>query len=379
MLDRIYPTPPALTDHVAWQSEAGTYPSELLEVFSDTRFQAAYDEISGWPGYEATPLRSLDKLAAALGIYSVHYKDESGRFGLGSFKALGGAYAVMRLVADQGTTDLTVTSATDGNHGRSVAWGAQRAGCRARIYIHRDVSVGRQQAMEALGAEVVRTAGDYDDSVRVCARESAERGWHVVSDTSYPGYDLIPRDVMAGYGVMASEILDQLDTPPSHVILQAGVGGMAAAITARLWLALGEKRPRFIMVEADRAPCILATARAGTMQTVTISEETLMAGLSCGEASPLAWEILRRCADHFVTVGDDYVAPTMRALANGEFGGGAIEGGECATPGLVTLIAAAAQDDLRAAFGLDEDSRVLVIGSEGATDPEIYQALLDGP
>ena len=393
MLDQYFANSPELTDHVVGEPEYGPYPAAVDAIFSAELYGAAEGEIPQWPGYAPTPLRNMDRLAGELGLGAVLYKDESGRFGLGSFKALGGAYAVLRvLAAEMGGCDLgeirnsthagkvaaiTVTAATDGNHGRSVAWGAQQAGCRCRIYIHRDVSPGRQKAMEDLGAEVVRTTGDYDDSVRVCARDAAANGWHVVSDTSYPGYDQIPREVMAGYGVMAVEVLAE-GLPPSHVFLQAGVGGLAAAFAARLWLALGADRPRVVIVEADRAPSLLASARAGAMQTVAIERETIMAGLSCGEVSPLAWDVLRRCTDHFVTMSDDFVPPAMRCLASGDLGGGGVEGGECATPGLLALIAVARDTKLRQAFALDDTSRVLLIGSEGATDPDIYQAIMAG-
>ena len=399
MLAKYFKSMPVLSDHVSGRPDPGPYPAALASVFSAELFGAAEREIPQWPGYAPTPLREMDRLADELGLAGILYKDESGRFGLGSFKALGGAYAVMRVLAGQmdqcavsdirtgmhrqAVANMVVSAATDGNHGRSVAWGAQQAGCRCRIYIHRDVSLGRQRAMEEMGAEVVRTAGDYDDSVRVCARVSAQHGWHVVSDTSYPGYDQIPRDVMAGYGVMATEILTEVPalTPaPSHLILQAGVGGLAAAFCARLWLQLGTNMPKVIIVEADRAPSLLASARAGALQTVAIEQETIMAGLSCGEVSPLAWDVLHRCTDHFVTMADDLVPSAMRCLASGKLGGGAIEGGECATPGLLTLIAIArdgAHDRrLRREFGLDETSRVLLIGSEGATDPNIYQAIM---
>ena len=399
MLAKYFKSMPVLSDHVSGRPDPGPYPAALASVFSAELFGAAEREIPQWPGYAPTPLREMDRLADELGLAGILYKDESGRFGLGSFKALGGAYAVMRVLAGQmdqcavsdirtgmhrqAVANMVVSAATDGNHGRSVAWGAQQAGCRCRIYIHRDVSLGRQRAMEEMGAEVVRTAGDYDDSVRVCARVSAQHGWHVVSDTSYPGYDQIPRDVMAGYGVMAAEILTEVPalTPaPSHLILQAGVGGLAAAFCARIWLQLGTNMPKVIIVEADRAPSLLASARAGALQTVAIEQETIMAGLSCGEVSPLAWDVLHRCTDHFVTMADDLVPSAMRCLASGKLGGGAIEGGECATPGLLTLIAIArdgAHDRrLRREFGLDETSRVLLIGSEGATDPNIYQAIM---
>ena len=391
MLERYFRTKAALTDHVMGKPLSGAYPPELMEIFSDKLFNTASSEITNWSGYGLTPLRSLDSLANALGINAVHYKDESGRFGLGSFKALGGAYAVMRVLSAQtglapsdiragaareAVREVTVAAATDGNHGRSVAWGAGKAGCQCRIYIHRGVSDGRRRAMEELGATVTRTAGDYDDSVRVCARDAAAHAWHVVSDTAYTGYDQIPRDVMAGYGLMVTEILSQLPQPPSHMILQAGVGGLAAALAARFWLECGEQRPRLMVVEADRAPSLLKSARVGKLHSVSISEETIMAGLSCGEVSPLAWEVLWRCADHFVTVADDFVAPAMRCLASGELGGGKIEGGECSTAGLIALIAIATNQKLRGEFSLDQDSRVLLIGSEGATDPDIYHGIV---
>ena len=391
MLERYFRTNAALTDHVMGKPLSGAYPPELMEIFSDELFNTASSEITNWSGYGLTPLRSLDSLANALGINAVHYKDESGRFGLGSFKALGGAYAVMRVLSAQtglapsdiragaareAVGEVTVAAATDGNHGRSVAWGAGKAGCQCRIYIHRGVSDGRRRAMEELGATVTRTAGDYDNSVGVCARDAAAHAWHVVSDTAYTGYDQIPRDVMAGYGLMVTEILSQLPQPPSHMILQAGVGGLAASLAARFWLECGEQRPRLMVVEADRAPSLLKSARVGKLHSVSISEETIMAGLSCGEVSPLAWEVLWRCADHFVTVADDFVAPAMRCLASGELGGGKIEGGECSTAGLIALIAIATNQKLRGEFSLDQDSRVLLIGSEGATDPERYRDIM---
>ena len=221
-------------------------------ILSDAALTEARKAISGWAGYAPTPLHRLPSLAAEAGVASVHYKDEAGRFGLGSFKALGGAYAVARVLvrraAEQGVTltlddlaagraadfarTVTVTCATDGNHGRSVAWGAQRFGARAVIFIHSTVSEGRRAAIARFGAEVRRTPGNYDDSVRIADETAQAEGWTVVSDTSYPGYTDIPRDVMQGYEVMAAEALDALDAPPTHLFLQTGVGGMAAACAA---------------------------------------------------------------------------------------------------------------------------------------------------
>ena len=395
--------PPKILAHVRSASLSGPYPERLEALFPRALTDAAVAEIHQWPGYAPTPLRSLDRLAGALGLGAILYKDESGRFGLGSFKALGGAYAVLRLLSDklglsmaevrtgrgqEAAGSITVTTATDGNHGRSVAWGARQAGCRCRIYIHAKVSEGRAQAMADLGAEVVRIDGNYDESVRQCARVSEENGWFMVSDTSYEGYMEIPRQVMAGYATMADEAqaqaADQEGGPITHVFVQAGVGGLAAALAARLWMALKPasvfghetRLPRFVIIESEYAACLMKSVRRGGPSTVKIRHETVMAGMSCGEVSLVAWEILRRAATDFVTIADSAVAPAMRMLASGAAGGGEIEAGECSVPGPVALIAVCRDQELRASMGLDAESRVLVIGSEGATDPAIYADIL---
>ncbi len=387
-----------LTDHVSHASVRSAYSAEANAVLSMTQAEAALAEISAWHGYQPTSLRELDKLAEHTGCGGVWYKDESERFGLGSFKALGGAYAVLCLVAQEYqrhngesislgdirngdyqtfTSKMMVTTATDGNHGRSVAWGAANAGCRCRIYIHRDVSDGRKKAMEAFGAEVIRIDGDYDDSVRLCAEESAENHWFVVSDTSYEGYMDVPRNVMAGYTVMAGEILKQQQTPFTHVFIQAGVGGLAAAVCSRLWMQSGVNRPRFIIVESQHADCWLNSVKAGRPETVAIDVETVMAGLSCGEVSALAWQVMQGCLDDVVTLADTEVAAAMKLFANGDMGGGNIEAGECAVPGALALMAICKDKDLQAKFDIDADSQVLLFGCEGATDETVYRALLD--
>ncbi|MGH7154147.1 MAG: diaminopropionate ammonia-lyase, partial [Acetobacteraceae bacterium] len=263
-------------------------PYRFQEVLSHAGATAALKAIAGCPLYSPTPLRRLDKVAASARVGDVWYKDESGRFGLGSFKALGGAYAVARLlqrklatllqrdvaVAElvrgglrEQTQQITVTCATDGNHGRSVAAGAQIFGCRCVIFLHRDVSPGREDAIRKYGAEIVRIAGNYDDSVRAASRSAEQNGWDVVSDTSWPGYDAVPRDVMQGYTVMIAETLRQLDTAsarrPTHVFVQGGVGGLAAAVCAHLWEAMGDAAPITTVVEPERADCLFQSALAG--------------------------------------------------------------------------------------------------------------------
>ena len=370
-------------------------------VLTAAGLAAAKAEITAWPDYAPTPLHDLAGLAGALGFARLFYKDESARFTLRSFKALGGAYAVIRqaqafLKTRLGETvatadiragryrdalaDWTVCTATDGNHGRSVAWGAQMIGCRAVIYIHAEVSAGRQQAMEGFGAEVRRITGNYDDSVRIAAETAAEADWVVVSDTSWPGYAAIPTDVMHGYMLMADEAIDQLDgRVPSHVFLQGGVGGMAAAVAATFELRFGAKRPKIIVAEPSLAACLFATAKAGAPVTIEGDLATLMAGLAAGEVSPLAWTVLRSVADGFVYVPDGDVPPLMRRLAAPTGGDPAVEAGESALCGLAAALRIAGEAEAAAAFQLDAASEVLIFGSEGATDPTLYAELVSAP
>ena len=362
---------------VATRARAPAAPSaRALEVLPESGFKAARAAITAWPGYAPTPLRELPGLAAAIGIAGLSYKDEAGRFGLGSFKALGGAYAVARQVELQGR-GITIASATDGNHGRAVAWGAQRAGCRCVIYIHAHVSAGRADAIAAYGAEIRRIEGTYDDAVRACAADAAAAGWIVVSDTSWPGYEAIPREVMQGYQLMAEEAIAQVAANrPTHIFVQGGVGGLAAAVLMRFWVRAGAHRPRFVVVEPELAACLYASARARVPTAVTIERETMMAGLSCGEPSLLAWAILGEAADGFMTIPEHAAPAAMRLLADAPYGDAPIVAGESAVAGLAGLIAAAAVPSMAAGLDLTRSSRALVFGTEGATDPAVYEALV---
>ena len=391
------PTIPAKLSHYANKAAApgATYSTEMQEIASLEKSRRAFDEISRWPGYQATPLYQLDALAKDIGVRGIFYKDEAQRFHLKSFKALGGSYAVARQLQARIfeatgknaqiedlldhtyhsiTHDIVISCATDGNHGRSVAWGCQMFGCRCVIYIHRDVSVGRQQAMEALGAEVIRITGNYDDSIKQADKDARAHGRIIVSDTSYPGYMDIPRDVALGYTVMLAEAIEQMQgLIPTHVFVQGGVGGLAAAVCAYFWEFWGPSRPRFIVVEPEQANCLQQSATAGKPVTVEGDLETLMAGLACGEVSLLAWEILESGVNDFMTVSEDSIVPSMRLLAEGS---PAIEAGESAVAGIAALIAARGNDTMSAKLGLDESSLVFIIGTEGATDPELYQKLV---
>ena len=278
-------------------------PGGKCAVFPESECVEAERPPQGWShppperNSELAGLRSLRRLrdlrcvAADCRVARVWYKDEATRFGIGSFKALGGAYAVFR-VLQEARGPVTVTTATDGNHGRAVAWGAQMFGCRAVIFIPKSCSVERERAIARLGAEVVRTSLGYDDTVRECARVAQAEGYQVVSDTSWSGYTEIPRMVMQGYTVMVQEAIEQM-TPEkaTHIFVQAGVGGLAAAVCAYMWEAFGRERPKFVVVEPEGAAGLFASAQAGEFGR-SGAGPTIMACLECAEPSPLAWEVL---------------------------------------------------------------------------------------
>lgn len=345
----------------------------------------------------ATPLVALPALAGVLGVGTIHVKDEGQRLGLGSFKALGGAYAVIRLVLEEaarhferdvGFADLdrpsvravaanmTFACATDGNHGRSVAQGSQRVGARSVIFVHGGVSDERVAAIARFGAEIVRVDGTYDETVAEAAHVAEQNGWSIVSDTSWLGYERIPGLVMQGYTAIAHEALDQLDRPPTHVFVQAGVGGIAAALAGHFAETLGGDRPTFVVVEPARAACILATARIGRVTKVDHGEPTVMAMLECYEPSLVAWRVLSRVADAFMTVEEEDAVAAMNRLARPAGGDPAIVSGESGCVGLAGLARALAEPDLRAALRLDPSSRILLVNTEGATDLGRYEQLV---
>jgi diaminopropionate ammonia-lyase len=362
---------------------------------------AAADAVERWlstrDGAAPTPLHALPALAASLGIASLHVKDEGARLGLGSFKALGGAYAVARLVLEEaerrlgrrlgvedlGTPDvravaatMTFACATDGNHGRSVAQGAGLCGARSAIFVHAGVSDGRVAAIARYGAEMIRVAGTYDDSVETAAAVAARNGWTVVSDTAWPGYERIPGLVMQGYTVLAREALAAMPAPPTHVFLQAGVGGFAAAVAGHLADALGPRRPVTVVVEPARAACLLGSAHAGRRVRIDHAGATVMAMLECNEPSLVAWRMLARLADGFMTVDEDDAVAAMNRLARPLPGDPAIVAGESGCVGYAGLAAALSDPRAAGTLGLGPGSRVLVVNTEGATDPAVYRQLV---
>jgi diaminopropionate ammonia-lyase len=349
------------------------------------------------PNHVPTPLHALRRLASEVGVASIHVKDESQRLQLGSFKALGGSYAVIRLVLEEASRklgrpvdvselqtpavrevakDITVGCATDGNHGKSVAAGATLVGARAAIFVHSGVTDERVAAIAQFGAEMIRVPGTYDDSVAEAERVCAKNGWTVVSDTSWPGYERIPGLVMQGYTAMLQEALREFPDRPTHVFMQAGVGGLAAAVAGHFDIVFGTERPKFIVVEPDRAACLYESAAAGKAVKIEHGEPTIMAMLECYEPSLVAWRILSRKADAFMTVSEDNAADTMRVLATPGKGDPAIVAGESGGAGLAGLLQALESESARQALGLDASSRIFVINTEGATDRARYEAIV---
>ena len=349
-------------------------------LFSVEDCAAAYSTICQWPAYQVTPLISMTDIAAAAGVDKIYYKNESSRFGLGSFKALGGSYAIECLSQDSPGGDLVVCTATDGNHGRAVAWGASLFGAECHVFIHANVSEARVQAIASLGAVMHRVEGNYDDSIAACNEQAALHGWQIVSDTSWEGYRDIPKMIMAGYSVMTFEMMDQLDGEiPSHVILQAGCGAMAGALIASMWHHWGARLPTIIMVESDRSDCVYQSLKRDEIHLVNIVEETVMAGLSCGEVSLLAWPLIQKGASHVVTIPDTGVGTMVRWLANPSDGERpSVIGGECSASGLIALLAIQQDSALAHGMSIDSDARILVIGTEGNTDAELYDNIIAG-
>lgn len=347
--------------------------------------------------YSPTPLVALPGLARELGVAAIHVKDEAHRLGLGSFKALGGSYAVVRLVLEEASKrlarpiditqlqtslvktvakDMTVACATDGNHGRSVAQGAQLVGAGCAIFVHAGVSAQRIAAIARFGAKIIHVDGNYDDAVAEAARVAEQKGWITVSDTSWPGYERIPGFVMQGYTVLLSEALRQLPHQPTHVFVQAGVGGIAAAAAGHLSILLGNARPFFVVVDPTRAACLFESARAGHIVKLVGGQPTVMAMLECYEPSLIAWRILSRVADAFMTVQDEEATAAMKRLASPAPGDPAIVAGESGGVGLAGLIQIASDPQLRRQIGLGPHARVFLINTEGATDPALYEKIV---
>jgi diaminopropionate ammonia-lyase len=349
--------------------------NEILNVLTKQDMDEAYQTISGWDKYSPTPLISLNKLSKELNIKKIFYKDESKRFHLKSFKALGGAYAVEKVSKEN--KEIIISTATAGNHGRSVAWGSKKLRLKCKIFISEHVSEFRAKAMKSFGADIIRVKGNYDNSLKECIKQSKQNNWQIVQDVAWQDYKLVPKLTMAGYSVMMKEISEQINSQQvSHVILQAGVGGMAASMIAGIARYL-DNVPKIIVVEPESAACVLESIKTGKIEKISIKKESLMGGMSCDEVSLVPWEILKNSVSHCVTVSDDYIAKTVKSLANCKLSDEKIIGGECSTPGIVSLVGLCNDNEIKKKINLNESSNVLLFGCEGDTDEKLYQKLLN--
>jgi len=353
------------------------------------------------PAYKPTPLRSLPGLAKSLGVDQVWYKDEAFRLGLNSFKALGGGFAVMELVRRQAETalgrtvtpsqvfdedvrsvahEMTVTCASDGNHGRSVAAGANLVGAQSVIFLHDGVSAARVERITDLGAKVVRVSGTYDQSVEQSRTEAERSGWIPVPDTADNVDDEAPALIMRGYTVLIDEMLSQHEklagAPITHVFVQAGVGGLAAAVVAHLHGRLGDGAPISVVVEPEQADCLLQSCVRGEATEIQHVGSTIYSMLECLRPSQPAWEILSRHADFFLSVADSYAQRAMRLLAFPNGDDPAVVAGESGAAGLAGLLRTVEEPEWAEKIGISPTSNILLIGTEGATDPEIYRRLV---
>lgn len=378
-----------------------------LSVMSAEEVEKVLAFHKSFPQYARTPLAQLSGAAGRLGLKGMFVKDESYRFGLNAFKVLGGSYAIASEIAEAVGRDIAQTdyayltggqlekdfgqatffTATDGNHGRGVAWSARVLGQKAVVLMPKGTVQSRYDNIAREGAHVTIEDANYDACVRrACAlAEETERGI-VVQDTAWPGYERIPCKVMRGYGTMACEAVQQLKEAgfdrPTHVFLQAGVGTMAGAVQGYLANLFGQECPKVIVMEADAADCHYRSAIAGDGSICTVGGDlnTMMAGLACGEPNPISFDILKNHASCFISCGDWVSAQGMRMLAHPEEGDPVVVSGESGAVG-TGLVAAIMTDpayrELKDALGLDERSVVLLFSTEGDTDPENYRAIVE--
>ena len=339
------------------------------------------------PSYHPTPLHRLDALAHSLGVGQLLLKDESSRFGLNAFKGLGASFAVHKWLATHpGAGPVTFTTATDGNHGRAVAWAARQVGHPAVIFVPAHAAAARVAAIRAEGAEVVLVEEGYDAAVARAHEAAVQNGWVVIQDGSREGYVEIPEWISAGYWTHAHELEPipngDVRTDVDVVILHAGVGTWPAAMVAYFWHRYGAARPRIAVVEPERAPCVLAAVEAGRPVVVETPLRTVMAGLDCAVASASAVETLARGVEAFFTIGDHWALEAMRRLATPMAGDPRViagESGAASAAGLMALMADDALSPVREHLQLDSKSRVLVWSTEGATDPLHWQAVVGSP
>lgn len=356
---------------------------------------------ASFPVYKATPLTEMKNTANALGLGNIYVKDESYRFGLNAFKVLGGSYAIgnylakklgkniselpyEKLISEQVRKELgeiTFVTATDGNHGRGVAWTANQLKQTSVIYMPKGSSPERLANIQAEGANASITDLNYDEAVRLANSQADQKGWVMVQDTAWEGYEDIPKWIMQGYGTMGYEAYTQLKEKPTHIFLQAGVGSLAGAITGFFSYIYGEERPIITIVEPNKADCLFRTAQVndGKLHFVTGEMNTIMAGLACGEPCSIGWNILRDYADNFISCPDYAAAQGMRILGNPSIGDSKIISGEsgAATFGCVAEIMRNPElANIKDKLKLNEKSNVLFFSTEGDTDKQSYESIV---
>ena len=379
------------------------YTKEKLVGFEEKEMKEVYDFHKSLPGYKATPLVELDDLAKYYVVQKLWLKDESKRFGLNAFKVLGGSYAIGKylsqklgrdmselpfnvLISDEVKKqlgDVTFVTATDGNHGRGVAWVANKLRQKSVVYMPKGSAQMRFDAIAREGADVSITDLNYDDAVRLANKGAEEHGWIMVQDTAWDGYEEIPLWIMQGYSTIINEIVEQLEAAkeekPTHVFLQAGVGSFAGAVQGYLAHLYGDDRPITIICEPHGANCIYKSMEAndGKPHNVTGDLTTIMAGLACGEPNTISWKILRDNADFSVSCDDSIAARGMRVLSSPLGNDQRVISGESGAVGLglFTVLSEKKEEyaELMKALKIDENSRILCISTEGDTDVEGYK------
>ncbi len=345
----------------------------ILKLIPSNLLLNSNKTISNWKNYKKTPLLKLEKLNRNLKLNNIFYKDESKRFHLKSFKALGGAYAVEKI--SKGKKNIIISSATAGNHGKSVAWGAQRLGLQCKIFVSQYVSETRVKEIEKFGADVIRVRGNYENSLNECKKLSKKNNWIIVQDVSTKNYSHVPLLTMAGYSIMIKEISKQTTHYITHIFLQAGVGGMAAGVVAGV-AKYFKRIPKIIIVEPDGADCVMQSIKSKKLKKIKIKKESIMGGMSCNEMSLIPWHVLKKASDCCVTVNDSKVPKTVAMLKDKKLSKKTIIGGECATPGIISLISLCNNPKKKKLINLSEKSNVLVIGCEGNADIKLYRQLL---
>ncbi|HYN08839.1 MAG TPA: diaminopropionate ammonia-lyase [Vicinamibacterales bacterium] len=341
--------------------------------FSDAELDEVRTFYAAMSGATPTPLHRLPGLAAKLGIEDVLVKDESGRFGLPAFKIVGARYAIGKLVEQRGGRLRHLACATAGNHGRAVAHAAHGLGLEAHVYVPVGTTPARVEALRSEGAHVVVTSVEYDDTVRLMAEDAAESGWTIVSDTAWPGYEQIPRWIMAGY----TRLLEEAATgwgarPPDILIVQAGVGSLAGAVAGWLVARFGDQRPHLVTAEPAGAACVLESLRAGRLASLASCAPTAMVGLRCGEVSPLAWTALEPVVDAAIAIGDDLATEAIDRLEHPLGSDPRICSGASGAAGVAALLALSrdpALAELRGSLGIDDRTRVVTLVTEGDGSP----------